>query len=354
MKARQSGGTDRGDALPVRVMQGFVPTAQTNPYLLELADALASEVDVLTFSWRLAMQGRYHVLHIHWPEVFLRGTTPVRSVARTLMTLSVLLVARCRRRVIVRTLHNVEPHEQLDLLRSAIVRLFDRWTTAWITLTGTITPPGPAVVIPHGHYRRWFAAYPRAVRIPGRVLFFGHLRRYKGIEDLLAAAASVTHTPFSLRIVGAPRDDLVRSEVTSVANEVGHITAHLGYATDEELAREITQAELVVLPYRTMVNSGAALLALSLDRPILVPATPSTEELRGEVGARWVHTYHGTLSPEVLVGALADAAQVVTAGQTADLSRREWDKLARDHAALYRTALAANTRSRPKRWVSCG
>jgi hypothetical protein len=70
----------------------------------------------------------------------------------------------------------------------------------------------------------------------------------------------------------------------------------------------IGAADLVALPYAELLNSGVALLALSFDRPVLVPATGAMADLRDAVGPAWVRTYDGALTPDVLAAALAAAA----------------------------------------------
>ncbi len=67
------------------------------------------------------------------------------------------------------------------------------------------------------------------------------------------------------------------------------MSSALGFAPDADLVREISMSEMVVLPYRFMHNSGAVLLALSLDRPVLVPDNEVNRLLEIEVGSDWVH-----------------------------------------------------------------
>src|SRR5690606_36127483 len=55
-------------------------------------------------------------------------------------------------------------------------------------------------------------------------------------------------------------------------------------------------ADLVVLPYREILNSGTALLALSFDRPVLLPEAGAGDELTRRVGSEWVCTYEHELS----------------------------------------------------------
>jgi hypothetical protein len=68
-------------------------------------------------------------------------------------------------------------------------------------------------------------------------------------------------------------------------------------------------ANVVVLPYRDILNSGSALLALSLSRPILVPHLGAMEELKDDFGDLWVQTFKGVLTAGILQNALDWGAQ---------------------------------------------
>ena len=63
-------------------------------------------------------------------------------------------------------------------------------------------------------------------------------------------------------------------------------------------------ADLVVLPFSDIMHSGSAILALSFNKPVLVPARGSLPELQALVGTEWVRTYEGELTPEILTAAL--------------------------------------------------
>ncbi|MBM4515638.1 hypothetical protein GS432_01345 [Rhodococcus hoagii] len=65
--------------------------------------------------------------------------------------------------------------------------------------------------------------------------------------------------------------DELRQTIEAVSQRCERVSSALGFAPDADLVREISMSEMVVLPYRFMHNSGAVLLALSLDRPVLVP-----------------------------------------------------------------------------------
>ena len=58
--------------------------------------------------------------------------------------LLLLLRIRAQRKGLVRTLHNAVPHDDLPAVPAALVRLCDRWTTGWITMSEVIAPPSSA------------------------------------------------------------------------------------------------------------------------------------------------------------------------------------------------------------------
>ena len=72
------------------------------------------------------------------------------------------------------------------------------------------------------------------------------------------------------------------------------------------------------------------MLALSFDRPILVPALGALAELRDVVGTDWVRLYEGELSPEVICKAVEWAKnRRVRPEARAPLQDLNWDHIAR-------------------------
>ena len=327
--------------MPVTVLESVEPPGdRTNPYLPLLVASLPDHVEVSYFSWRRALLGRFDVFHLHWPEVRLRGRTPVRSVLRWAAFGALLLRIRLGRKALVRTLHNVAPHDPLPPVPRALLARCERWTTLWIALSDQTPAPaeGPVVVAPHGHYRDWFRDRPRGQPVPGRVLHVGLLRRYKGIDALLSAFMLVPGDELELRVVGEVIDAGVAEEVRAASRSDARISFRPGYLPDDDLVAEITASELVVLPFGAVSNSGSLLLALSLDRPVLVPSGPMTDRLASEVGPGWVHTYDGALAPRDLEDALA-SVRSPRGRSRPDLSEREWGPIGVVHAAAFETAV---------------
>lgn len=328
----------------MRVMQSFpVLRETTNPYLKQLFTAVSSEVLVTTFSWRRALLGRFDVLHIHWPELMLRSPSSLRRWLRRVAFVAVLLRIRFSKRALVRTVHNPFPHEPGSSTERVLLRLADRWTSLFVLLVRQTPPPvsdAPAVVIPHGHYRDWFANTEIPTSETGHLVYIGLVRRYKGVDRLLDVFSATNNSEdetLSLRIVGGVSDPELAALIGAAVAADSRISVHLEYVSDYQLAQEVGRAELVVLPYREMHNSGAALLALSLGRPVLVPANEITLSLAREVGGAWVQTYSDDLSPEILIGAVT----AVRAGLTSPprLADRAWPAIGAAHAVAYRQSL---------------
>lgn len=310
----------------------------TNPYLAQLVRSLEPEVDVRLFSWRFALLGRWDVLHVHWPELLFLREGRLRSLAGA--ALCVLLVLRMRfiRGALVRTAHNVAPHDHRGPVVDMVLRMLDRATTLWVLLNDHTPVPGdaPRKVIPHGHYVDWYADRTTPETVPNRALFFGLIRDYKNVPALVRAFREVGDPTASLNIVGRPDPAAIAEDLRLAAADDERVRFGFGFADDDLLVKEMGEAQLVVLPYRDLHNSGAMLLALSLRRPVLVPANAATEAIADEVGLAWVRRYEGELTGAALRMALAAG---VPDGDP-DLSRRDWPKIAEAHVAAFRCALA--------------
>jgi hypothetical protein len=88
-----------------------------------------------------------------------------------------------------------------------------------------------------------------------------------------------------------------------------------------------------------MHNSGGALTALSLGRPVLVPANEVNRLLSAEMGEGWVYQFEGELTSKALADTLAEVEGRVV-GELPNLARREWTEAGTLHVDAYRQAIA--------------
>lgn len=325
----------------MRVLFSFGPSSHdANPYVDLLVDSVGRHVQVHRFSWNFALFGSYDVFHVHWPEALTRR----RRWFKGLLVKSVffLLLAKLfvLRIPVVRTEHNLTPHEEGGGAEKLALSLLDRLTTIRIVMNGSaIDRPGQqTTLILHGHYRDYYCVAAKHTKNPGSILNFGLIRPYKGIEDLVAAFKVVPpDLGLSLRIMGKPLSADVGDSVLREVAEVSSISTDLRHIPDDELCRRVVESELVVLPYQKMHNSGVLLLALSLGTPVLVPKNKITDDLAAEVGDRWVQRYEGKITADALI---SGAREVRNIQGRPDLSRREWATIGQQHVDVYRSVFA--------------
>jgi beta-1,4-mannosyltransferase len=291
----------------------------------------------LYFSWPRALLGRYDVFHVHWPEYLLRSRSGVLRLARVVLSLALLLRLRLTRVAVVRTIHNLEPHEPGSALERRVLAALDARVTLFVVLNTATPRPAdrPVLHVPHGHYLDALPA-PATTPVPGRVLFIGRLQPYKNVPGLIDAFAGLASEDATLRIAGLAGADVQRELRDQTA---GHqrISLVFGFLPDVEMVAEVGAAQLVALPYRELHNSGIALVALSLGRPVLVPRTPATELLAEQVGRDWVHLFDGPLSSARLAEALERTSRA--ADRPPDLTGRGWRTVGEGYHRAYTQAL---------------
>ena len=106
------------------------------------------------------------------------------------------------------------------------------------------------------------------------VLFLGLVRRYKGVDLLLAAAPEIVRrTRATIAIVGEvfpdARDLLQRADLSPVRERILWKDA---YVPEEEMALWLAACDVVALPYRAISGSGIAARAFSARRPVAAAA----------------------------------------------------------------------------------
>lgn len=292
--------------------------------------------------WRSLFVG-FDVFHVHWPESLLRHPNFLGRLAKLLFLSAFLVRVAVQRKPIVRTVHNVQPHESLGSIERLLVGVIDRLTTQWIVLNETTVTPNAdrTSLIRHGHYRDWYDADSSAQPLRGRILAFGLIRPYKGFDTLIESVRRIPRClDYTLSVCGNPSSEKARAHIESAADGDGRISLDLRFLPDQELADEVVRSEVVVLPYDRLHNSGAVLLALSLNRPVVVPDGASTRLLVEEFGPEWVVLFSSPLTSDSLLSSLRSVRGYEGKRESPDMSMREWPYLGSRLADVYREVVA--------------
>ena len=249
---------------------------------------------------------------------------------------------------LVLTAHDVLPREPRPGQRSAQRRLYDRFDAVVVhsehgraRLTGELgVDPDRVHVISHGVFAHLADVQPQpGGRAPFQtdgpvVLCFGLMRPYKGIDVLLEAWRGIEHA--ELWIAGMPRMDISSLRATAPPN----VRFVPRFITDAELPAYFQRADLVVLPYREIDQSGVLFTALAFGKPLLLSDVGGFPEIAMTGAARTVpagdpvalrEALRELLDDPTALGAMADRARAAATGPYA------WDAIARQTLDLYRS-----------------
>jgi beta-1,4-mannosyltransferase len=272
--------------------------------------------------WLLKHVRNGDYIHIHWPSYFYSAPQRHKCLRGFARFLFLLTLARWRGARLAWTIHNLYPHDrcvipQLDILaRHLLVKLGMFFFIHCSCAEADVLREFPAlagriVQIQHGH---WIAYYPNTITcrtarsrlaLPENefvFLFLGLCRPYKNLETLIHAFEQLPGKPVLL-VAGQFQDAAYEAAIrTAINRSPSRIILHSGFVRDEDLQIYLRACNVVVTPYKEILTSGSAILALSFGRPVIAPAMGCLKELIGE-GCGFLYDS----SPEP--GGLRDAMQ---------------------------------------------
>jgi glycosyltransferase involved in cell wall biosynthesis len=351
------GSVPRGDGYAVK--ESFYRIAPGAPgSRMRLAAKLAQHVPDMARLGAQARRARPDVIHFQWLAV-----QPV----------DVHLLSTIRRMsggaALVLTAHDVLPREprpgQLDAQR----RLYERVDAVIVHSAhgaGRLrdelrVDPAKVHVIPHGAFTHLVpagatsgapsgrpaaagAARPGPLALPPElahtpadrpvVLFFGLIRPYKGVDVLLDAWRGIDDA--ELWVVGLPKGDIAALRAKAPAN-VRFVSR---FVDDDEIPPIFTRADLVVLPYREIDQSGVLFTALAFEKPLLLSAVGGFPEVAATGAAQLVPPGDAAALHDALAALLADPVarqRLAAAARAAVATTYDWDAIARQTLAVYAT-----------------
>lgn len=195
----------------------------------------------------------------------------------------------------------------------------------------------PSAIIPHGPYDQYALRpgdSPAREAAPGVVnlLWFGTIRPYKGLEDLVRAFDSLDPDEAGslwLTVVGETWEGwTLPTELIERSRYRDRITFVNRYVDDREAARWLAGADAMVLPYRRSSASGPLHVGMTLGVPLVVTEVGGLVEAAARYeGAVFVEPE----SPAAIAGALPRLKSMV--GRRYD-DPHSWDRISADYHAF--------------------
>lgn len=338
-----------------------------NPFQSLLYGALGKNEGVRVFEFeilQLFITKKPAIFHIHWPDAFLASVRGWKFWLKLIFLRILFIILGLMGIPVVWTAHNLKRPGQrnADKMEKYFWPWFAKRIDGIIYMTEASKLSAeemfgcwrdiPNVIVPHGHYRpiidKSASTSPlKACRMP-QLLFFGSITNYKNAYQLLRAFLSLPRGTATLAIKGKmsevnPDHRLLQCLGSLPTARKEEIIFDNRFLDDDELIEAIQDTDLVVFPYSDVLNSGAAIFALSVGRPILASDTPLFRELQGQVGQKWVRLIDGELDAPSLTNALKHARELNTMGERPDLTVLEWKAIAEQTLAFYHRVIVNGT-----------
>lgn len=137
-----------------------------------------------------------------------------------------------------------------------------------------------------------------------RILFFGRINPYKGIENLIEIVKMCPEIQFD--VVGRVDDEMI--EMVAKLEKEPNVTLQNGYVTGEAMETAFVNCDWVILPYKSATQSGVVIDAYRYSRPVIAfDVGAISEQIKEGVS--------GYLIPEGTVDSFADKLKEVVVMQ---------------------------------------
>lgn len=220
---------------------------------------------------------------------------------------------------VVSLTHNVKPHEKRlpDML---LARYYFNACDAFVTLSSSsleelkeIKPNRPALFIPHPMYDHFGERISREaaldyLKLPAHhyyLLFFGMIRRYKGLDLLYRALASEKLENLNLKLIVAGEFYEEKAAYVKLAKELGveeKLIVTDAFIPNQEVKFYFSASDMIIQPYRSATQSGITQIAYHFNKSMLVTRVGGLPEI---VPDRIVG-YVTAVDPEAIAEAILD------------------------------------------------
>lgn len=169
-------------------------------------------------------------------------------------------------------IHEVIPHEgdkqvkMVDLMNKAVVKLSDhivlrnkKYIDELIKRYG--------IEKDRVHFLELWRRFPKFTepRYTKRVLFFGRINPYKGVDNLLEIAKLCPKIHFD--VIG--RVDPQMQSIVDELKKLPNVFLNNNYVSDDEMKEAFINADWVILPYNSASQSGVIIDAYKYSRPVI-------------------------------------------------------------------------------------
>ncbi|HQT91967.1 MAG TPA: glycosyltransferase, partial [Candidatus Kryptobacter bacterium] len=163
------------------------------------------------------------------------------------------------------------------------------------------------------------------------VLFFGYIRKYKGLHILLdAVKEALASVGFTLLVAGEFYDNekSYRDQIDRLGIG-GSVRVFSDYITNEDVAAYFSASDVVVLPYIDATQSGIAQIAYNFNKPVITTDVGGLAEIvvDGKTGLVVPPNSPGDLAAAIVRFFRQNLADSFASGVAEEKRLYSWDNL---------------------------
>jgi len=255
---------------------------------------------------------------------------------------------------IISLVHNLVPHEKRfgdTILTKYFVKRVDGFIAMSQSVIADINrfnTTKPTALSPHPLYDNFGKIKTRKEALEALgldtqfnyMLFFGIVRKYKGLDILLKAFADKRLNDGSLKLIVAGEfydDDAEYLDLIHKHDLTDAVILTKGFIPDDKVVDYFCAADIVVQPYRTATQSGVTQIAYHFNKPMLVTDVGGLKEIvpNGKVG--YVVEPNQNAVTEALIDFYQNnkAASFIK-GVEEEKKKYSWDKMVKTVNDLYK------------------
>ncbi len=281
-----------------------------NPYQKLLVNELIKcgvelkEINSITLLCINVVRWKPDVLHIQQLHPFFASPLTVTSFCRLGLFTFGLIWARLFGVKIVWTAHDLRAHKYHNNITQVGNFLVSRLAKAIIThceaarhevaVSTKLQNNSKFYVVPHanfiGYYKNEIGREESRQRLnigdsAFVFLLSGWIRRNKGVLELIEGFKQLKQDQVQLIIAGKAHSEDIDADVRAQIMDRRNILYLNGFVPDDELQVYFSACDVVVLPYRNILTSAVALLAMSFGKACVASRRGCLSEVLGDEGA---------------------------------------------------------------------
>ena len=287
---------------PMRPTDAIIPQSYTyKPHFFRRSEALRTRLGEGR-AFRIAKAAEYSLACALGEIGLLIDVAIVHAQWLPLAPADALLLKRLKgRTALVHTVHNADAYHADAGLQGrgyrTLLNQFDalivHGDTTRAALVGQGIDPARIHVTPHPPMRLAPATPADLAAIPApivpRLLFFGTIRPYKGIDILIEACLQLWRAghAFELVLAGKPFMDVAPwLDAVRQAGFADRLVTDFGFLPESRLDAHMVRADIIAFPYRHIDSSGAFLSALHHGKAMVTSDAGMFGQLPADVAVR--------------------------------------------------------------------